>query len=168
MTDEEKARDYALARQKNLHLSQRDTNLIQLAYLHGLKAGRPQWHDLRKNPNDVPNDERYVWTNVGPGHYDADGIWWDDFGRLQGVIAWCEPEFEKEDKAQKILGELAFTENALNNAKAQIEKMRNCANCEYYQPVNDAEYFTRIKDGKHNGKYYRSCEFNLEKWESRQ
>lgn len=38
MTDEEMARNYALERQKNLHLSQRDTNLIHLAYLHGLKA----------------------------------------------------------------------------------------------------------------------------------
>ena len=40
MTNEERARDYAYARQKNLHLSQRDTNLIQLAYLHGLEDNR--------------------------------------------------------------------------------------------------------------------------------
>lgn len=57
-----------------------------------------QWHDLRKDPNDLPKDERYVWTNVGPGHYDSDGIWWDDFGRLQDVIAWCEPQFEENIK----------------------------------------------------------------------
>ena len=27
---------------------------IEEAFLAGLKAGRPQWHDLRKNPNDLP------------------------------------------------------------------------------------------------------------------
>lgn len=56
---------------------------------------KPKWHDLQKDPNDVPNDNRYVWTNVGAGYHDDDG-WWDDFGRLQGIIAWCEPKFEKE------------------------------------------------------------------------
>ena len=25
-------------------------------FLAGLKAGRPQWHDLRENPNDLPKD----------------------------------------------------------------------------------------------------------------
>ena len=53
------------------------------------------WHDLRKDPNDLPNDYRYVWTNVGAGYYDDDDGWLDDFGRLLGVIAWCEPEFEE-------------------------------------------------------------------------
>lgn len=33
----QKAEEYAYARRKSLHLSQRDTNLIQLAYLHGLE-----------------------------------------------------------------------------------------------------------------------------------
>ena len=43
---------------------------------------------------DLPKDARYVWTNVGAGYHDNDG-WWDDFGRLQNVIAWCEPKFEE-------------------------------------------------------------------------
>lgn len=43
---------------------------------------------------DLPNNYRYVWTNVGAGYHDDDG-WWDDFGRLQNVIAWCEPKFEE-------------------------------------------------------------------------
>lgn len=67
---------------------------IAEAYLAGLKAGRPQWHDLRKDPKDLPNDERSVWTNEGAGYHGEDG-WWDDFGRLQDVIAWCDPKFEK-------------------------------------------------------------------------
>lgn len=53
-----------------------------------------EWHDLRKDPSDLPKDYRNVWTNMGAGYYDDDG-WWDDFGRLQGVIAWCEPKFEE-------------------------------------------------------------------------
>lgn len=28
-------------------------------------------------------------------YYDDDGGWRDDFGRLFGVIAWCEPKFEE-------------------------------------------------------------------------
>lgn len=61
------------------------------------KAGRPQWHNLEKDPNDLPDNIRYVWTNVGAGYHDHDDYgWWDDFGRLNGVIAWCEPKFDKE------------------------------------------------------------------------
>lgn len=44
MTDKERARKYALERQRNLHLSQRDTNLIHLAYLQGLKKGKSKRH----------------------------------------------------------------------------------------------------------------------------
>ena len=50
------------------------------------------WHKVADG--DLPNDARYVWTNVGAGYHDYDG-WWDDFGRLQNVIAWCEPKFEE-------------------------------------------------------------------------
>ena len=31
----------------------------------------------------------------GAGYYDDDDGWRDDFGRLLGVIAWCEPKFEE-------------------------------------------------------------------------
>ena len=65
------------------------------AFIAGLKSERQEkWHDLRKDQNDIPNNYRYVWTNVGAGYHDNDG-WWDDFGRLQNVIAWCEPKFEE-------------------------------------------------------------------------
>ena len=36
---------------------------------------------------------------------------------------------ELEEKNIELLGKLAFTENALNNAKAQIEKIKCCGNC---------------------------------------
>ena len=49
----------------------------------------------------------------------------------------------------------------------QIEKMKCCGNCKYYKFQNDAGYYTCTRDGKRNGKNYRSCEFNLEKWKGR-
>lgn len=57
-----------------------------------LRGSTNKWHKVADG--DLPNDYRYVWTNVGAGYYDDDG-WWDDFGRLQNVIAWCEPKFEE-------------------------------------------------------------------------
>lgn len=53
-----------------------------------------EWHYVKDG--DLPDNCRYVWTNVGAGYYDSsDHCWRDDFGRLQGVIAWCEPKFEE-------------------------------------------------------------------------
>ena len=48
-----------------------------------LKGKAVKWYKVADG--DLPNNYRYVWTNAGAGYYD-DG-WWDDFGRLQGVIA---------------------------------------------------------------------------------
>lgn len=58
-----------------------------------LKGEAVKWHKVADG--DLPNDYRYVWTNVGAGYYDDDDGWRDDFGRLLGVIAWCEPKFEE-------------------------------------------------------------------------
>ena len=55
-----------------------------------------EWHFVKNK--DLPKDTRYVWTNVGPSYYDNDrdcSCWRDEFGRTQGVIAWCEPKFEE-------------------------------------------------------------------------
>ena len=69
---------------------------IKQAYLAGLKAGRPKWHKVADG--DLPKHTRYVWTNVGPSYYDDDRdcpCWRDEFGRTQGVLAWCEPKYEE-------------------------------------------------------------------------
>ena len=58
-----------------------------------LRGSTNKWHKVADG--DLPNDYRYVWTNVGAGYYDDDDGWMDDFGRLLGVIAWCEPKFEE-------------------------------------------------------------------------
>lgn len=78
-----------------------------------------KWHDLRKDPADLPNDERYVWTNQGPGHCDADGIWWGDFGRLHNVFAWCEPNFETDGDELKRF--LALWEQAVCEIRGEIK-----------------------------------------------
>ena len=64
--------------------------LVEFARLGYNKAN--EWHKVADG--DLPKDTRYVWTNEGAGYHDDDG-WWDDFGRLQNVIAWCEPKFEE-------------------------------------------------------------------------
>lgn len=68
------------------------TDLATIAYMQGAERYKPKWHKVADG--DLPKDARYVWTNVGAGYHDDDG-WWDDFGRLQNVIAWCEPKFEE-------------------------------------------------------------------------
>lgn len=69
-----------------------ETGLATIAYMQGAERYKPKWHKVADG--DLPKDARYVWTNVGAGYHDDDG-WWDDFGRLQNVIAWCEPKFEE-------------------------------------------------------------------------
>lgn len=70
------------------------------AFLAGLKAGRPQWHDLRKNKNLVPDSPRLVLVQcIDSTHcefsYYINNSW--ILNRNVPVIAWCEiPTFDKE------------------------------------------------------------------------
>ena len=64
-----------------------------------------EWHDLRKNPNDLPNNKRSVWCyygdGCGKGFYDKDdGGWWIEGHIYCSVInAWKElPEVPKENE----------------------------------------------------------------------
>ena len=108
MTDKEMAEEYC-----NTHIPVAFTYLIKKkatrdkienlyseelkqAFLAGLKAGRPEWHDLREDPNDLPNVDKVVLNQVGMatrydpnrGFLGLDGI---------GVIAWCEiPKYTEE------------------------------------------------------------------------
>ena len=73
------------------------TDLAVVAYMQGAERYKMKWHDLRKDPMNLPNNLRSVWTNVGASYYDhTDHCWRDEFGRTQGVIAWCEPKFEEQ------------------------------------------------------------------------
>ena len=73
-------------------------------YLAGLKAGRPQWHDLRKDPKDLPKNGVRVLVLLEDKLYEisrisTDNSWicTDYYTGEDTVIAWCEiPTFDKE------------------------------------------------------------------------
>lgn len=115
MTREEMAEEYSKSAcawiEDREPLDERD---IQQAFLAGLKAGRPQWHDLEKDPNDLPKEvgnyivcyldtacERHTFE-LSFVDYFEDKHWIDEDnhnieGYDEGVIAWCEiPTFDKE------------------------------------------------------------------------
>ena len=74
-----------------------------------LKAGKPQWHDLRKDPNDLPKRDERFYTNIstsisvavitqtgGFAFYSFDDKEWYFQGKKINVIAWCEiPQFKE-------------------------------------------------------------------------
>ena len=77
-----------------------------MGYELGLKAGRPQWHDLRKDPNDLPekmglgSKEVYVAYENGITDfacYRFDKKCWERSENeelAENVVAWCEiPHF---------------------------------------------------------------------------
>lgn len=84
---------------------------LQNAFLAGLKAGRPKWHDLRKDPTDVPKENVTVLllTEVEPvtarydNEYEAffrfnDKLNYCVFIAPMSYIAWCEiPKFEESE-----------------------------------------------------------------------
>ena len=109
MKDEEMAEEYK--RQFYGVTSLFSFSDIEEAFLDGLKAGRPQWHDLRKDPKDLPKDDENYICLLEEGHkfecyYDPTTKKWYDnyfhqeieYGYYQRkVIAWCEiPTFDKE------------------------------------------------------------------------
>ena len=56
--------------------------------------GKPKWHDLRKDPNDLPKEHKEYWTKWDDGAYSTAYYFGDGFGTY--VIAWCElPMFEE-------------------------------------------------------------------------
>ena len=127
MTDEEMANEYA-SKNKNIYGRDEyayitDYNNIKKAYLAGLKAGKdmaetdiatvaymqgaerhkPKWHNLRKNPTDVPKENVTVLllTEVEPvtaryeNKYEAffrlnDKLDYCVFIAPMSYIAWCE------------------------------------------------------------------------------
>ena len=106
MTDEEMAYEYAKY-DDNGRVSVNDDKFK--GFLAGLKEGRQKWHDLRKDPNDLPpmiQDERHisnrVWVHVKNwgteyGHYDYNKNFWVIRCRIVNlpILGWIEiPELE--------------------------------------------------------------------------
>lgn len=100
MTDEEMADKHAKEYVKHWIVSEDDNALMQDAYkdgfLDGLKAGRLQWHDLRKDPTDLPLGLELVLCACKNGNYVLRYFSETSF-ISSNVIAWCEiPTFDKE------------------------------------------------------------------------
>ena len=68
MTDEEMANEYADKQEETIPPFSEEGgycwNQIADAFLAGLKAGRPQWHDLEKDPNDLPKENKEYVVKV--------------------------------------------------------------------------------------------------------
>ena len=107
MKDEEMAEEYAEKHSfrvpydgSNKFYDDTDFKASKDGFLAGLKAGRPQWHDLRKDKNDLPNDGRIVSDQEGNNvkYVERLNKWFYRHRTCEAdVIAWCEkPTFEKE------------------------------------------------------------------------
>lgn len=115
MKDEEMAEEYAEKQNlQNVNHSGIVRCKIAEGFLAGLKAGRPQWHDLRKDPTDLPKEVGnylvcYLDTMLNRNvfmlefvDFLEDSHWIDETSHEiekfdEGVIAWCEiPTFDKE------------------------------------------------------------------------
>ena len=108
MTYEEMAEKYRKSLKQKLidedefeRLEMFDEN-VEEAYLAGLKAARKEmWHDLRKNPDDLPEIYMGVLNQNGMNVvYDYTNKVWRNDNAIEYIcddpIAWCEiPTFEE-------------------------------------------------------------------------
>lgn len=115
MTDEEtaEAKDYAISRTYPKFETDYIANFVlrevEGAFLAGIGKGRPQWHDLREDPNDLPKIEigtssiTVLNEDGNKVYYDYDIKYWryddEELHITASPIAWCEvPQFEEEIK----------------------------------------------------------------------
>ena len=72
-------------------------HLLVTMYIAGVNENGVQWHDLRKDPNDLP--QKYIPVlNQDGEHRIYDGSYWRDYDDViyTNVIAWCEiPQFKE-------------------------------------------------------------------------
>lgn len=96
--------------------------------------------------------EVFVSEKADKGNFDIEQFgkaYFSESSMKQALVKFAEPR-----------------EKRIEELETQIEKMKCCSNCRHYRYQVDAKYCTCVKDGKRNGKDYRSCKsFNLEKWE---
>ena len=77
---------------------------IGLAFLAGLKAGRPKWHKVADG--DLPKNDRYYLVYTDRGNYyvskhHCNTNYWigiqNQYVSIKNVIAWCEiPQYTEE------------------------------------------------------------------------
>lgn len=77
-------------------------DIAERAYIAGAKAHQTQWHDLREDSNDLPEDTYDVLAQAGyKVHYNFfQNVWVNEKDEVdEHVIAWCEiPKFEEADE----------------------------------------------------------------------
>ncbi|MBO4640864.1 MAG: hypothetical protein J5710_14025 [Treponema sp.] len=115
MKDEEMAEEYAdKTEARDWEGFDITREIRKQAFLAGLKAGRPQWHDLRKDPKDLPKKIGnylvcYIDTvSMSKNVFELEFVdfledchWIDETTHEiekfdEGVIAWCEiPTFKE-------------------------------------------------------------------------
>ena len=108
MTLEEKAEEYAENKKGLYYFAQTDTyyddkEKLTQAYLAGAKENGVVWHDLRKDPNDLPKDNHKVYLYAKDKEYYIgfleNGAWKYEGGFYASgnfVIAWTYiPEFKE-------------------------------------------------------------------------
>ena len=104
MTIEQKAEEYKESKRHKCF--REDVGTIQIdyekyldnlkqAYIAGATENGIQWHNLRKDPNDVPKGHRVVLNQVGMATtYDPNRGFLGFEGC--GITAWCEiPQFKE-------------------------------------------------------------------------
>ena len=103
MIDKEMAEEYAIENRESCMYNdtkgwETDHEAIKKAFLAGLKAARKEmWHDLKKNPDDLPEENQEVlvlFTLPDKSKNDVITAQFENndfnFVDLQDVIAWCE------------------------------------------------------------------------------
>ena len=101
---EQRAEEYANKAHTHVILNWEE---IKQAYIAGLHEGQPKWHDLRKDPNDLPVLETELLCQkysgrcfVGYYHHNDNKFYPFEKGNsydVTDVIAWCEiPQFNSE------------------------------------------------------------------------
>lgn len=77
---------------------------IENAYIAGAEENGIQWHDLRKDPKDLPKEvkngrSKVVYGDKGePIYFSYKTNWWKDYldHERYPPVAWCEiPTFER-------------------------------------------------------------------------
>ena len=106
---EAQAKDFAISHKMNLSeptVIAHTIELMEEAYIAGAKGNGVVWHDLRKDPKDLPKDEEEVlvcmWDSYYIGYYSQDTEeekrWhFENFSEgTEQADAWCEiPQFKE-------------------------------------------------------------------------
>lgn len=140
MKDEEMAEEYAIKSYGNdaftqthmPHMIEPVRMYLKQGFLAGLRVSKSPWHDLRKDPNDLPEDTYDVLDQAGyKVHYDfSQNVWLNEKDEVDNhVTAWCRvPIFSEgksmieEEQNKELEEELLIKRKQLINAVGYLHK----------------------------------------------